>query len=695
MRVPVEWLTEYVDVGASADELAERLTMAGLEVEEIAVVTPGELVRSGGTADDLDSRVMITKITPNRGDWLSMIGVAREASAITGSDFRLPDPKADGVAPDAGSLIKISIQDPDLCRRYAGMVVRNVTIEPSPEWMKNRLIRAGMRPINNVVDITNYVMLELGQPLHAFDCDLLAGREIIVRRAREGETMTSIDGVPRRLEPGMLVIADRDRAVAIAGVMGGTQTEVNPSTKHILIESANFDAVSIRKTSKALGMVTESSYRFERSVDPGITDVAARRAAELMRELADGEIAHGIVDVFPGKAEPRVVELRPDRVNWLLGTDLDAEDMVRCLRALKIPATFNGSIAVTVPTFRPDIEREADVIEEIARIYGYENIGAALPSAPLQGHDSDSGRFVERLRADLMACGMQEVLTHSLTDPGSVEITGMGDQVLLLRNPLSEEISRLRTMLAPNLLQVIARNQAAGAKHIAVFEIGKVYRQRQKGEIGEFRSAAGAMIGSQWASAWNLSKEAMEADFYLAKGALESLLRNLGIADPGFAPVEHPLLHPTRAARVAVAGVEIGLLGEASPEVRERLDIRGRPCLFEIDLDRLTGLVPGAASYKPLPRFPALYRHLAIVVGRDASYADVRQAIIELGGAIVEAVDLLDVYTGPQVGGGERNLALSLVFRSPERTLTDEEVNGVLDSIRDTLASAFGARFRG
>jgi phenylalanyl-tRNA synthetase beta chain len=560
--------------------------------------------------------------------------------------------------------------------------------------MKNRLIRAGMRPINNVVDITNYVMLELGQPLHAFDYDLLAGKEIIVRRAMDGETITSLDGVERELRTDMLVIADRDRAVAIAGVMGGSDSEVTPTTTSIMLESANFDAVSIRRTSKALALSTESSYRFERGVDPSIAALAAMRAAELMRDLADAEIVPSVVDVFPGKADPKMIAVRPERVNWLLGTKLDSDEMVSNLAALQIPAKLNDVIVVTVPTFRPDIEREVDVIEEIARIHGYEDMITTLPLSPLQGKDSAEGRFSLKLREILMSCGMQETVTQSLIDPQSVEITGMAEQSLSVRNPLSEDASKLRVMIAPNLLQVIARNQSVGLKDLSVFEIGKVYRKTQEGEIYEFRSGAAAMVGNQWANSWNLSKEALAADFYLAKGALESALGRLGIRNAVFTPVEHPLLHATRSAKVVIDGVEIGILGEVSPDVREKLDLRGRPCVFEIDVDRLMPLVPMAVGYEQAPRFPALHRHLAVVIGRSVPYTDIDRTIRESGGEIVEDVNLMDVYTGPQVGEDERSLTLSIVFRSRERTLTDEEVNGVLESVKARLASVYGARLR-
>lgn len=695
MRVPVEWLSEYVDIASPIDGLADKLTMAGLEVEEVAAVPPAELERSGGVPDEKDSRVLHTKVTPNRGDWLSMVGVAREISATTGWKFRMLEPKAEGVLPETASHIKISILDPDLCRRYIGIVVRNVKIKDSPDWMKNRLVRAGMRPINNIVDITNYVMLELGQPLHAFDYDMLKGREIIVRRAHEGETITSLDGAERYLQPDMLVIADRERAVAIAGVMGGAESEVNPHTKNILIESAHFNPVSIRRTSKMLGMVTESSYRFERSVDIGTTDLAAMRAAELMRDLGDGEIALGMVDVYPGKTEPKKIEVRPERVNWILGADFDPADMISHLKALQIPAEYNGKIIVTVPTFRTDMELEVDVIEEIARVHGYENIGETLPAVPLQGSDSEVGLFTERLRGIFMACGMQEVLTHSVVDPYSVEMTGLGEKIISVRNPLSEEVSKLRTMLAPNLLRVMVRNQSVGIRDISVFEIGKVYRWVSDGEPSEFRSAAGAMVGSQWGSSWSLDKNALAADFYFAKGVLESVFSRLGIENAVFTPVEHPMLHPTRAAAVRIGDVEIGLIGEVAPDIRETLDVRGRPCIFELNVDELMKQVPESVGYRQLPRFPALYRHLATVISKNIPYDSVQCDIMQAGGHIIEEVELLDVYTGEHVGENERSLTLSLVFRSPERTLTDEEVNQVLDGVKDSLVRAFGASFRG
>lgn len=694
MKVPVEWISEYLKIEAPVEELADELTMAGLEVEEINTFPASELAKSGGIADERDDRVMVTKVTPNRGDWLSMIGVAREAAAFTGWEFRMPEPSVEEKEGEVSSFINIGIDAPDLCRRYVGVVIRNIKIKESPDWMKNRLIRAGMRPINNIVDITNYVMLELGQPLHAFDYDLLQGKQIIVRRARDGETITSIDGLERKLRPETLVIADRDRAVAIAGVMGGSDSEVTENTKNIMLESANFDAVSIRRTSKTLPLTTESSYRFERGVDISVTSLAARRAAELMRDLADAEIVPGIVDVFPGKTEPLKIEVRPERVNWLLGTNLSADEMVSNLRKLQISAEVDGAITVTIPTFRTDMALEVDVIEEIARVHGYEDMAETLPASPMHGKDSSEGKFVQNLREILMACGLQEALTQSLVDPVAVDITGMVDQSLAVRNPLSEDASKLRVMIAPNLLQVIERNQSIGIKDLGIFEIGKVYRKLPKGDMTEFRTVAGAMVGSQWANSWNLSKEALVADFYLTKGAVESMLARLGIKGAMFTPVEHPMLHAARAAKITVGDVELGIIGEVAPDVLERLGLRGRPCVFELKVSELIWLMPESSIYKQLPRFPAIHRHLALVIGRDVPYANVCRTILETGGDIIKDVDLMDVYTGPHIGEDERSLTLSVVFRSRERTLTDDDVNGVLESIKGRLASEYNARLR-
>lgn len=681
MKVPISWLREYLDFTCPLQELADDLTMAGLEVEEIA-----------GSGEET---IFDVKVTPNRGDWLSMIGVAREAAPLVGSRMKMPEPKGDGAGPDSSKSIKIDIEDPDLCGRYVGVVIRNVKIKPSPDWMQNRLTAAGMRPINNIVDITNYVMLELGQPLHAFDYRLLKGSRIIVRLARPGEKIVSIDNVVRKLESDMLVIADNERPVAIAGVMGGFYSEISEQTQDILLESANFASTSIRRTSKRLGMVTESSYRFERTVDPSITAVAALRAAELMRDLADGEVARSVVDARPRPVEPSVVEARPERVNAVLGTSIDAATMADYLTGLDIETCVkDGMLISNVPTFRPDITREIDLVEEVGRRLGYQNLPMTLPSVSMQGKDSPEGLFRDKLRRILMSCGGQEVLTHSVVDSGLSEMAGRSAQCVKLRNPLSEDLNSMRTALIPNLLGVIQRNQSFGTTDICVFEIGKVYYQTAEGEIGEKLSVAGAMAGSAWKSAWNLAEDALDADFFLCKGVVENLLGALGIESAGYAAAEEPLLHPTRAARVLIGGKLVGIVGEAAPAIRESLDLRERSYVYELDFQALLEAAPKVLKYHQLPRYPALSRHIAVVVTDEVSYEQLERIIRSSGKGVIEDVNLLEVYKGEQIGAGRSSLTVSMVFRSLEKTLTDEGVNAVLGEVKDALTRELGASFR-
>ena len=681
MKVPVGWLREYLDFNCPLKELADDLTMAGLEVEEIA--------QSG------DETIFDVKVTPNRGDWLSMIGVAREAAPLVGTKMKMPQPKGDGAGADSSEAIKIDIEAPDLCGRYVGIMIRNVKIKPSPEWMQQRLTNAGMRPINNIVDITNYVMLELGQPLHAFDHKLLKGSQIIVRRARPGETILSIDSVERKLEGDMLVIADSERPVAIAGVMGGFHSEISERTQDILLESANFESTSVRRTSKRLGMVTESSYRFERSVDPSITVVAALRAAELMRDLADGEVAKSLVDVRPRPIEPTVVQARPDRVNAVLGTCLDAATMADYLTSLEIDTSVNDGVLVsTVPTFRPDITREIDLVEEVGRRLGYDNLPMTLPKVSLQGKDCPEGLFRDRLRRILMSCGSQEVLTHSIVDSGLAEMAGQTDQCVKLRNPLSEDLDSMRTGLIPNLLGVLQRNQSFGTTNISIFEIGKVYYQTAEKKIGERLSVAGAIAGSAWNGAWNLPSNALDADFFWCKGLVESLLGSLGIESVAFVAAQDPLLHPTRGARLLICGKPAGLIGEVAPSLRESLDLRERSYVYELDFQVLMESAPKVLKYHQLPRYPALSRHIAVVVKDEVGYDKLEQIIRASGKGAIEDVSLLEVFKGEQIGEGKSSLTVSMVFRSLEKTLTDEEVNAVLGEVKDALTQQLGASFR-
>lgn len=681
MKVPISWLREYLDFSCPIKELADALTMAGLEVEEIATVG--------------DETVFDVKVTPNRGDWLSMIGVAREGAPLVGGRMRMPEPQTGGPGQPTSESIRIDIDEPDLCGRYVGIAIRGVEIKPSPEWMQQRLTAAGMRPINNIVDITNYVMLELGQPLHAFDLGLLHDSRIIVRKARPGEKIVSIDSAERALSADTLVIADGERPVAIAGVMGGFDSEISEQTKDILLESANFSSKSIRRTSKRLGMATESSYRFERGVDPSITETAARRAAQLMAELAGGEVASSLHDVRPRPVEPRTIEARPERVNSVLGTSIDAGVMAEHLNGLGIETALRDGILVSsVPTFRQDITREIDLVEEVGRAFGYQNLPMTLPKTIQQGKDSPEGLFRDRLRRILMSCGGQEVLTHSLVDGKLSEMTGRADRCVKLRNPLSEDLDAMRTMLAPNLLGVIERNQAYGTQDVCVFEVGKVYFRTPQGDLDEKLSVAGALSGSMWRGAWGLTPQAGDTDFFACKGVVESLLDALGIGGAEFIAARDPLLHPTRAAKVLIDGQEIGLLGEVAPKVREAFDLKQRPCVYELDFAALMQAMPEVLKYRQLPRYPALHRHIAVVVPDDVEYEQLARIVAETGKGFIEDIDLLDIYKNEQIGSGRGSLTISMVFRSREKTLTDEEVNAVLDQVKEALIQKLGASFR-
>lgn len=694
MKLSTNWLKQYINIDLGLRELAEKLTMAGLEVEEMIDLDKNALAQAGGAGLENDT-VFDVKVTPNRGDWLSVTGVAREVGAIVGDHVKLPFPQIDGSGSAASELIDIKINDPDLCRRYVGIMVRNAEIKESPGWMKDTLIAAGMRPINNVVDITNYVMLELGQPLHAFDYNLLRGKQIIVRRANAGETITSIDGVERELEPDMLVIADSQRPVAIAGVMGGVDSEISEKTKDILIESANFNSVSIRRTSKRLNMVTESSYRFERTVDPNICALAAKRAAELIRDLTGGEIVPGIVDVYPSPVEPLEIAARPGRVNGILGCSVKTDEMARYLNSIDIDAqVVEDKLVCKVPTFRTDITREIDIVEEVGRVMGYDKLETTLPSGAFAGHDSPQGVFRDRIRQILMRCGAQEVLTHSIIDSRVTEAAGRTGNMLRIRNPLTEDLDSMRAMLIPNLLQVIGRNQAFGTPDVCIFEVGKVYFDKPDAGIGETLSVAGAMVGNLWQSAWGLPGEALDADFFLCKGVVESLMRESGISGVTFEAAGDVVLHPTRAARVMVGGKPIGILGEASPEMCEALDVRGRACAFELEFGSLMESAPEVLIYNELPRYPALYRHLNVVAADQVGYLDLIGIVRKAGETLVEEVDLLDVYRGEQIGEGKRSLTLSIVFRAKDRTLKDEEVNNVLAEIKEALVQEVDADFR-
>jgi len=689
LRIPLDWVHEYVDSRLDVAGTSEALTMMGLEVEEVE--------QEGASG----SPVLDITVMSNRGDCLSMIGVARELAAEQDLPLKLPSFEMEASGPPAASLASIEIQDPDLCYRYAATVVLGVRVGPSPDWMARRLTAAGMRPINNIVDVTNYVMLETGQPLHAFDLRLLPGGRIVVRRAREGETIRTLDGVERQLSPEMLAICDESRPVAVAGVMGGADTEVTASTVDVLIESACFNAASVRATARALGLPTEASYRFERNVDPGGTAKAAMRAAELIRQLAGGTICQGVVDVVARAAEERRVTVRASRASAILGIDLTPGTCAAYLRRLCLECEEEGdTIHVTVPTFRGDITAEIDLIEEIGRIHGFNNLPTTLITGPsLQGKDSPRGRLEEDVRTLLLSMGMREVMTHSIVARDTPGPDGL--QPVRLRNALSEDVAEMRRALVPGLVQTVALNFGRGCRDLAIFEIGRVFRQEERPV--ESWSVAGCLTGSRWDGQWapqdrrltpEAFRRALAADFYQAKGIVEALCARFDIPDVRFVPGGGPCWRRGHCADIYSGDTLIGQVGELAPEFRDSLDLKVPAFGFEISGEAIAAGSGECRKWRPQSRYPATRRDLAVAVAEDISYDQVAAVIRERGGDLLEEINLFDVYRGEQVGEGRKSIGLSLVFRSGERTLTDEEVSAVVEGIRSELLGRLNATLR-
>lgn len=678
MLVPLEWVKEYTSFDISPEELAERLTLAGLEVEEI-LEKDGQIVFS-------------TYVTPNRPDLLSVVGVAREISALLGTEFRLPQPQVieDDIPVD--TLARIDIESPENCPRYSARVILGTKVVESPKWMQERLIAAGMRPINNVVDATNYVLLELGQPLHAFDYDLITDHRIIVRQAHSGEKITTLDGEERNLDPSMLMIADSQHSVAVGGVMGGQDTEVSLATRNVLLESAHFNRLSIRRTARALQLTTEASYRFERWVDPNGTIFALDRVAELIVATGGGRIAKGVLDVYPVRIEPVQVSIRPQRASILLGLEVGSDQVANYLTRLgmSVESSDKNKLCVTVPTFRPDIKREEDLIEEVGRLYGYDRIPATLPvGATLPGHDSDEGIFAATVSEILVSMGLEEVVTGSMSPPQGEE------RQVTIRNPISEDLSTLRKHLLLDLFAVTSYNTNRGFRDIGIFEIGRIFALTDDDKLLEEKLSVAAVItGSMWDRAWNIDRSSLEADFFVCKGMVEVLLSRLGVHDTLYVPLESKWFHPTRAARVDSGGVTLGVIGQVSPEVAEQYDIPEHTYAFELDFNALMDRAAGPGIYKPLSRYPAVARDLAVVVADDIPYNRVEELLAKEGGELLESLTLFDVYSGPPLPAGRKSLAFSIVFRSRERTLRDEEIDERLNRMRNVLAIEVGATFR-
>lgn len=626
------------------------------------------------------------EITSNRPDCRSIIGIAREAAVTLGKELKYPEIKVQ--ACDEEMSFEIDIQT-DLCKRYCGRVVKDVKVGPSPYWMQRKLIEAGMRPISNIVDITNYVMLELGQPLHAFDLDDIKYNKMTVKMAEEGEKFTTLDGVERTLTSDMLVIGNKDKTLDLAGIMGGENSEIKDTTTSIFIEGASFAKENIRATSKKLGLRTEASSRFEKGIDINLTEAAVNRACQLIEELGCGTVLNGMLDYYPQKEEVQKVTVNPVRINKLLGVNVPMDQFINILESLEFKCNLVSSevLELEVPTFRLDITEDADILEEIARIYGYDNI----PSASLEGNatagvKTEKQKFIDNVKSNSIACGLNEILTYSFVSPRGVDKINLpaDDEkrnFVKIMNPLGEETSVMRTTLIPNMLDVISTNISHKVEEVSAFECGNTFIP-QEGLPIETKKYCVGMYGK-------------EVDFFVLKGVVESILNNVGLKGYEIEPETTNLtFHPGRCAKIVYNNIYIGTFGELHPDVIENYNLGQRVYVAEINIDTVFENLNLTKSYNPLPKYPSTSRDIALIVKDEVFVKQIEDIIKANGGDLVESYKLFDVYKGAQIEEGHKSIAYSITYRSKEKTLTDEDVAKVHEKILSELSEKLNANLR-
>ncbi len=682
MKISYNWLKEYCDFDLTPQGLADALTQVGFVVEEVRSFQ--------------DDHCLDVEVTSNRPDCLSFLGIAREVAAITRGKVRVPkaDYKAGGGTPVD---FDVRVEDSELCPHYTARVIRGVKVGPSPAWLQKHLEAVGLRSINNVVDVTNYVLLESSQPLHAFDLDKLTGREIVVRRAVKGEAIKTIDGTRRDLTPETLVIADGSRPVALAGVMGGLDTEVGESTTNVLLESARFKPSAVRRVAKRYVLSTDSSYRFERGVDPEGVDWASRRATRLIQELAGGEVSKDVFDIGSKGTKNTVVSLNISRLNALLGASIDLATARDILSRLGFNVKVKekggkGALDVTVPSFRGDVYREVDFIEEVARIYGYDNIPTDTRLSIHVSERSVYERVEERTRELLVGWGLTEVVTYSIVDGSRHQRAGSfsrgGGDALAIRNPMRKEENRLRQTLTANHLRVKKHNQDHGVPYIKTFEISRIYLPKEGPEKLPEEKTILCML-------WEEEGVGLEKAFYSLKGMVEAIFSALGArgvlrwhGSPG-EPFE-----PKRSCRLELDGRELGALGEIKNEVVEEFDLNSHPVMAELDFDAIVAWADLSTDFQKLPLYPPAVRDMAVVVDERVGWADIKKCIKGSGLQHLERVEFFDLYRGKQVPAGRKSLAFKLCYRAPDRTLRGEEVNEMQKLVEDKLGRELGATLR-
>ena len=683
MKMSLEWLREYVDVPETAARLKEDLTMAGLLVESVS--------------EENGNAVLEIEVTSNRPDCLSHIGIAREVAALYGHPLKNPTICRELRIPQDRVPYSVEIRDSDLCPRYVGLVMDGLHIASSPYWMQRRLLSVGVRPINSVVDITNYVLMEMGHPLHAFDFDRLRRGRIVVARAAQGQRFVTLDGVERNLDPEMLLINDGEGPVAIAGVMGGGNSEIVEDTRRVLLECAYFKPASVRRTSKKLGLSTEASYRFERGTDWENTVPAIARACQFIQELAGGRIAGSVQDVYPRPIAPVRIPLNRRHAEALIGVSLTDEFVESTLGKLGFVATSTGpgSWDVVCPTWRADMELEADLIEELTRFYGYQNIPATLPSIQSAGLPSPVFQCENGARRILLGLGYSEAVNLSFAEETDDQEFPpfQGAQRVAVQNPLTEDTRYLRNSLVPGLVKSAKRNFNHGNRQVRLFELGKSYLKRPDGTPTECTTLG--ILGSGSSTGLNWLQSSCDYGFFQLKGVVTTLLEGMHSARYDVLPApEVPWLNPADAAGLIVDGVRLGVLGSLHPVIEERYKLRPAVYVAEIDFAELSRHVFLPVHYEPLPKYPPAERDLSVVVSRDIAYGDVRAGILKLGIAELEGIDLIDVYEGQGIPPGKLSMTLHLTFLDRQKTLTVDRVQGFSDNVLAFLQKTFGAELR-
>ncbi|MBR4150344.1 MAG: phenylalanine--tRNA ligase subunit beta [Firmicutes bacterium] len=670
------------------DKVAPYFSKDGIWILDDSLPVGEDLVK----ALDIDSAVVDFEITPNRPDCLSMIGMAREASAVFGTPLKYPETRCTKVDPDESkNYISVEIKRPDLCKRYCCRVIKDIKIEQSPWWLQKRLMMAGQRPINNIVDLTNFVMLEYGQPMHAFDIKTVRGGKIIVDTAPAGTKFQTLNGQEWELDGTVLTINDAEGPSAVAGIMGGLDSEITDETKMVLVESATFNGDSIRRSSKKLGLRTEASSRFEKGIDPNLAKDACDRFCYLVELLGAGTVLTGDVDVYPVVEEPKTIDIRASRMRMLMGIDMSTEEMCRLLAPLEIKTAVNGDIiTVTAPTVRQDLAIEEDYVEELARMYGYDRLPVTIPKMNLESKLTPRQIARNQAKQVLLGIGFSEIQTYSFVSPKALDrVMVAADsprrQQIKLINPLGEDTSVMRTMLLPNMMTVLNTNYSRSIDAVRFFELGNTFYNNGKGGDGlpeEREALCVACYGKG-------------ENFYTLKGAVEELLRDFGVKDAEFVTeTSDPSFHPGRCAKLLAGGEKIAVLGQVYPDVAEGYGIDTEVYAAEIDFDLLCAHACSDIKYAPLPKYPAMVRDFAMVVAEEVKVGDLQNCVRQTAGELLEDVHLFDVYRGAPVPPGFKSVALSLTYRAKDRTLKEGEVNEINTRVLAALAKGFSAALR-